>query len=194
MGSHGWIFATEQSTLWRGAGPVDGHPDLISPYKAELGGLVALLHLTLMICSFYNLSGGQIVLYCDCLSAIKRLQQVTYGGIKDYTIPDFDLLHEGRLLLKKLRASQNITVSWVKGHFTGAKKSTEHKLNDMVHDLAKDFLRKDQGYYNPRRQVIGPPSLEVSILFDNSTLTSNISKYVKFQLSSKKLCSTICKK
>jgi hypothetical protein len=61
MGSHGWIFATEQSTLWRGAGPVDGHPDLISPFRAELGGLVALLHLTLTICSFYNLSGGQIV-------------------------------------------------------------------------------------------------------------------------------------
>ncbi len=114
MGSHGWIFTTEKATLWWGAGLVDWHPDPVSPFRAKLGGLIALLHLTLTICSHYNLYGGQTVLYCGCLLAIKRLQQVTYGGIKEYIFSDFDLLHEVRPLLKKLRANQNITVSWDK--------------------------------------------------------------------------------
>jgi hypothetical protein len=44
LGSHGWVLATETSNLWKGAGPVDAHPTLSSPYRSELGGFVAILH------------------------------------------------------------------------------------------------------------------------------------------------------
>jgi hypothetical protein len=84
-------YSPLQASLWHGAVPVDGHPDFISPYRAEPGGLVAMLHIMLIICTQFRLSNGQIVLYCDCLSPIKCLQQVTSGGIKNYNIPDFDL-------------------------------------------------------------------------------------------------------
>jgi hypothetical protein len=56
------------------------------------------------------------------------LQQVAYGGITKYTVPDFDLLNEGRQLLSKLKETLTISLSWVKGHFTGGNKSIEHKL------------------------------------------------------------------
>jgi hypothetical protein len=30
-----------------------------------------------------------------------------------------------------------------------------------LHYLANDFLKSDQGFYNPRKQVIDPPSSEI---------------------------------
>lgn len=45
QGSHGWVFTTAQTQLLTGAGPADGHPDLVSPSRAELAGLVAILHI-----------------------------------------------------------------------------------------------------------------------------------------------------
>ena len=44
-GSHGWVLATEQQTLLQGAGPDDGHPSLMSSYRSELGGLLAVLYI-----------------------------------------------------------------------------------------------------------------------------------------------------
>jgi hypothetical protein len=48
-GSHGWIFATKQTSLWKGAGPMDGQPDLINPYRAELSDLVSILYILLSV-------------------------------------------------------------------------------------------------------------------------------------------------
>ncbi len=44
-GAHGWVIANKDSTLWEGAGPSDGHYELMSPYRAELSGIVAGLHI-----------------------------------------------------------------------------------------------------------------------------------------------------
>ncbi len=192
-GSHGWILATARKTLWRGAGPVDGHPNQQSPYRAELGGIVAILHITLTICKHYTKSEGSITLYCDCLKAIKRIQREHTLGLKHYNISDFDLLHDSRSLLQQLRDSININICWVKGHYTGNNKSVEHHLNAAAHSLANDFLRQHQGPFNPRAQVIHPPSTEVSIQYDGTALTSNPSTYVKFHLYADKLQHTICK-
>jgi hypothetical protein len=94
-----------------------------------------------------------------------------------------------------LKAILTINVSGGKGHFTGENKSIEHKLNDTAYDLTNNYnyLCSDQGFYNPGQQIIDPPSPEVSILYNGSALTSNISRYIKQQLYSDKLCNTICK-
>lgn len=54
------------------------------------------------------------------------------------------------------------------------RKNIPHKLNDEAYSLAYNFLARDQGCYNPSTTVINPPSSEILILFDNSTLTSKI--------------------
>ncbi len=43
-GSHGWIISTtDKDVLAQGAGPTDGNPSTLSSYRAELGGLLAIL-------------------------------------------------------------------------------------------------------------------------------------------------------
>ncbi len=79
-----------------------------------------------------------------------------------------------------------MTITWIKGHYRGEKKSTPHILNETAHILANDFLHKDQGYFNPSKVVIDPPSWEVSILYDQSTITSNLSKTLNSELHSKR--------
>lgn len=72
-------------------------------------------------------------------------------------------------------------------------KTVQHRLNDEAHSLAYDILVKDQGYYNPSTRVIDPLSSGISILFDNSTLTSKMSTFLREQLTTAPLQATICK-
>jgi hypothetical protein len=149
LSSHGWVLADQTNIFWRGAGPVDGHRNLTSAYRAELGGFVAILHILISICTFHQTTGGSIIIYGDCLSAIKKLQRKSYGGLNEYSVANFDLLNEGRILFNKLKTMTSVTLSWVKGHYSGTEKSKPHILNDMAHDLANDFLKQDNGNYNP---------------------------------------------
>jgi hypothetical protein len=164
-----------------------------SAYQAELGGFVTILHIVLSIYQFHNSLEGNITINCDCQSAINHLQKITYGNIKDYLVADFDLLHEGRTLLPHLRTTTIVTLSWVKGHYTEDKKSIQHSLNKAAHKSANDFLHKDQSYFNPSGVIIDPPTPEVSIFHDSSTITSNLPTILQKALHSAALQNTICK-
>jgi hypothetical protein len=193
LSSHGWVLADQTNIFWRGAGPVDGHRNLTSAYRAELGGFVAILHILISICTFHQTTGGSVTIYGDCLSAIKKLQRKSYGGLNEYLVANFDLLNEGRHLFNKLKTMTSVTLSWVKGHYSGTEKSKPHILNDMVHDLANEFLKQDNSDYNPSQTVLEPPSSEISILYDNSTITSNLNNTLRNELYKKRLQETICK-
>ncbi len=67
----------------------------MSAYRAEKGGLVNIFHILLSICKYHGISGGSVIIYCDCKTALNKLQRDTYGDIKDYLVPDYDLLNEG---------------------------------------------------------------------------------------------------
>ncbi len=44
QGSHGWVFSTRAGEiLWSGSGPAFGHNSLMTPYCAELSGLITVL-------------------------------------------------------------------------------------------------------------------------------------------------------
>ncbi len=147
---------------------MDGHPDFTSAYRAELGGFIAILHIILSVCTYHQLSGGTVIIYCDCQSAINRLQKQSYGSLKDFLVAAFDLLNEGRILLKCLKDTTQVTISWVKGHNNGDVKSMPHLLDKEVHNLANKFLHQNLGYYNPSKTVLDlflsymtiPPSLQ----------------------------------
>jgi hypothetical protein len=191
-GSHGWIFATEQQTLWKGAGPVDGHPDMMNPYRAELGGLVSVLHILTTISTHYKISSGELTVYSNCLSAIKHVQHSYKLGLTHHLAPDYDLLNEGRTLLNQLQTSCKVTLKWIKGHFKG-KKSIAHKLNEIAHNLAYSYLKEGHVTHNPQKLVYDPPSYEVSFQYNGSTITFKLPSYISQALYSKSLRDTICK-
>ncbi len=190
---HGWVIADQTSIFWNGAGPVDGHKHLTSAYRAELGGFVATLHILHSICTFYQITNGAVIIYGDCLSAINKLQKKSYGSLKDYLVANFDLLNDRRILLEKLKTNISVTLHWVKGHSTGNKKSRPQILNDIAHSLAYEFLNKDMGNYNSSTTVIDPPSLEASVIFDGSSITSNMASILQRELQRERLQDTICK-
>jgi hypothetical protein len=192
-GSHGWVLATEQKTIWRGAGPVDGHPELINPYRAELSCLISVFHILLTVCCSYNISSGAVMVYCDCLSAVKHLNQSSILGLKGHLVPDYDLLNEGRDLLLKLKKCCQVTVAWVKGHFKGNNKSIGHRLNDIAHELASSYSQQNQRACIPQKLVLNPPSYEVSIIYNGASITSRLAYYISHALYSKALQDNICK-
>jgi len=53
--SHGIVFGSTllKQTIATAAGPVDGHPKMITSYRAELSGIVATLYLVYRVCLFY---------------------------------------------------------------------------------------------------------------------------------------------
>lgn len=116
IGSHGWVFTWQTTPIWRGNGPTDGHPHLISPYRAELSGLVAGLHVLQSVCVHYNIEGGKVILYSDCYKAIKALKP-NYQGIAKYLADESDLIVEATSLLSNIPLT--IDLVWVKSHFTG---------------------------------------------------------------------------
>lgn len=109
--AHGWVLATSTSIIWDGAGPSDGHPQLMTPYRAELSGLVAGLHILNSLCQINNLSAGLIHMYCDCEKAVKKITNNSYKGISDHLESDNNLLREARLLYKNLPVK--ISLQWV---------------------------------------------------------------------------------
>ncbi len=64
-GAHGWVIATKEGLLWKGAGPVDCHQTYMSPYRAELGGILAGLYILHSLSEDFPNSGGTITLWCD---------------------------------------------------------------------------------------------------------------------------------
>jgi hypothetical protein len=99
LGSHGWVFSDSLSEIWAGAGPADGLQTLMPPYRAELSGILAGLHILSSVCTTYSISSSSIYFYCDCEKAIKNIKHKTYSSIKAQLVSDHDLLHDIREIL-----------------------------------------------------------------------------------------------
>jgi hypothetical protein len=64
--SHGWLFANEgQDSLFQGAGLDDCDLSLMSSYRSELGGLIAVLYDIYRICMHHSVTSGKVWHYCD---------------------------------------------------------------------------------------------------------------------------------
>ncbi len=190
-GSHGWVFASERTKLWHGAGPSDGHPSLMSPYRAELSGLVAGLHILTTICQQGNIVTGSATMYCDCEKAIKNVTTKSYRGIKDFLGPDSNLLQEAKHLLQALPIQ--LSLQWVESHYSGNNPSIAQELNCFAHQLAHSYLKHPHPSFSPSQKVIDPPSERASINYDGSKITSKLPSLLRHQLHDAPLIRTICK-
>lgn len=65
-GSHGWVISdTNKTILAQGSDPADSHAILMSSYRAELGGLIAILYTIYSICQFQQVSSGKFKYHCN---------------------------------------------------------------------------------------------------------------------------------
>jgi len=71
--NHAQVFASGLvcNIVATGVSPVDGHPALLSSYRSELSGFLAALYIVFRICQHYNITTGQMTLYCDNKGALR---------------------------------------------------------------------------------------------------------------------------
>jgi hypothetical protein len=124
IASYGTVFASSliEQRVASTVGPVDGHPNLVTSYRAELSGIIATLYLVYGVCQYYHITEGAMTLYCDSKGALKSAFHPIKAGITPYFKTDHDLIEVAKALLTLIPIV--ISTSWVKGHYTGKTNST----------------------------------------------------------------------
>ncbi len=90
-GSHGWVASnTDKLILAKGSGPADGHPSLMSSYRAELGGLIVILYMIYRICQYHQVTLGKIKYHCDNKGVITNVFSTKSTTITQYLHADYD--------------------------------------------------------------------------------------------------------
>jgi hypothetical protein len=192
-GSHGWAFAQQDgNTLLQGAGPVDGHPTLMSSYRSELGGLLALLYLIHRICLSHQVTSGKVMIFCDNKGALANTFRPKTPSLTQFLTTDYDLLEEAHKLIAIIPIT--IVTEWVKGHYTGDKKEQKHVLNDTADRLATNFLSRPPRPFLPHCMPVAPPGYKVRILHDGSIITSKLYTIMSHSLHRESIISHILKK
>jgi hypothetical protein len=183
QGAHAWVFATtDQTILWKNVGPSPGFPISMTPYRAELCGLVSTLFTIHWVCRSANISHGHVTIYCDNESALRQMFTPTRPTNNPYKSlkADIDLLTCGRDLLLQLPIEVTLTHEWVKGHFTGKRRLLQHNLNDIADCLAREFNS------TPRTPCTGTPAIcptsEAELIYKNCVVTSRLLQLVKSSL------------
>ena len=84
IASFGWQLLGNGNILVRGAGPVDGIPDLLSSTRAELFGVSAIFEFLFHFSKYSNLlsSSSWVILWVDNRAAITKVNRTRKAGAK----------------------------------------------------------------------------------------------------------------
>jgi len=166
-----WLMADKDGhLLWYGAGPIDGNPDTVTSYRSELGGITTILFLLLQITQHLELSSGSVTLYCDNSGALDNVfDEYPKRGIYPLLERDYDLLGAARAIRRELPIK--VTGVWVKGHYKGDNRGTEHDLNDMADYLATQFQLHPPDGFRPRRMPALHPQYE-AVLYNEGSMVN----------------------
>jgi hypothetical protein len=193
VASHGLVFGSSllRQTITTATGPVDGHPTLVTSYRAELGGIVATLYLVYRICQFYSIMAGAAKSYCDNKGALNNAFSPIKKGITPYFNTNHDLVEVAQSLLQLLPIA--ISNEWVKGHYEGKNKQYQHHLNEEADEIAGTY----QLHQRPHRTVrkpLSPPGLRIRLLYESSIITSRVQSALQNSLHGSPIEEQILKK
>mmetsp|Transcript_24137 Transcript_24137/g.34594 ORF Transcript_24137/g.34594 Transcript_24137/m.34594 type:complete len:1267 (+) Transcript_24137:682-4482(+) len=193
-GSHAWVFATaEGQALLQGAGPIDCHPEHLSSYRPELGGITSLLFLLTVVVRLGAIANGQVKLYCDNKSALENVfEEIPKRGIYPLLAVDYDLLVLAKDLLKNLPIK--VSWGWVKGHYSGDNRQVQHDLNALVDTLATQFRQDPAAGYEPTAYPMFHPLHKAAVYIDGSMVTKTLSKAIYEQRFQVALMNTVKKR
>jgi ribonuclease HI len=171
VASHGVVFGSTllQQTVGAVVGPVDGHPKLVTSYRAELSGIVATLYLMYRVCQFYRITTGAVKVYCDNKGALKNAFSLIKEGITPYFKTDHDTVELAQSLIHLIPIA--VSSEWVKGHYEGSDKKYQHLLNEAADKIAGVY----QGNQRPHHTIqmpLPPPDYRIRLLYDSSVITS----------------------
>jgi hypothetical protein len=136
-----------------GANVTPGHPTEMDPYRAELGGIFAIVVIAEAIATLHDIQTGTIEIACDCQSGITSVFEHEYDTPKQ---PHHDLIHEIR---HKLASSR---LTWKYRHVSGHQDKHQSydsldqwgQLNVEMDSLAKVYWNET----SPSVAAFYPPS------------------------------------
>jgi hypothetical protein len=192
-----WLFSDSLGNiLWSGAGPTDGNPDMLSSYRSELAGITTILFLLQQIVAYLEITSGAVTLYCDNTGAVENVFDLyPKRGIYPMLERDYDMLGTARKIWRELPIT--VTGKWVKGHFTGDNRETQHDLNDLADHLAEQFQSNPPQGYHTRRMPLLHPEHEATLYYNGSIMTTKQTTFRQIiyrQLFGKALQQNISKK
>lgn len=193
VASYGTVFASNllRQQLAAIVGPVDGHPNLLTSYRAELSGIIATLYIVYRICQHYNIEEGSMILYCDNKGALGKAFKDIKPGITPYFTTDHDLIELARALITITPVI--IGSSWVKGHYTGKERQYQHDLNDTADRIAGDYQNLQVPHHTIRKPL-PPPNYRIRLLHDSSVLTAKVHSTLVTQLHEDNLITHLMRK
>lgn len=178
QGSHAWVFSSSTHILWQGSGPSPGHPNAMSPYRAELCGLTSCLYILHWVCTNESVNCGKVTIYCDNATALRELFTKPPKTNNPYRMlkPDIDLLAYARVLLQNITDRIDVKKEWVKGHYSGPNRKQKHNLNNVADALAgmQNSMRHPSNKYT----TIMPPLYEAELIHNDHIVTSKLQHLV----------------
>jgi hypothetical protein len=192
LASFGWQLLGNGNVLVRGAGPVDGAPDLLSSTRAELFGIAAALELLYQFCVFAKLSAStsKVILWVDNKAAITKVNRTRKKGAKRRRLcHDADIICQIKDRLDRLPLK--IHLQWVKSH---QDRKTPYNDLDMAgrmnvdaDSLAESFRsRMTEDTFLPIRQGLENHLTAVTLMIDGVRISSHYSHTIRSTIQKKK--------
>eukprot|EP00957_Ditylum_brightwellii_P140628 10713228-Ditylum_brightwellii.AAC.1 len=95
-------------------GPCNGSPVLMSSYRTELAGILAVLNFLNALCDYSKQQVlAQLPLYCNNAAVVLTANLPTHPGLKAHLCADYDIAAKVR---NKRKGIPNLNASWVKAH------------------------------------------------------------------------------
>jgi hypothetical protein len=160
--------------ICKGSGLVDGHPRFLSSYRLETSGIVAVLYILERICTYYNITGGSAICYCDISGAVNNIYMTNHRGISKFLDSDYDMVHLVQTLLHSIQIQ--VYSEWVKGHYTPKKMELKYIINHLADDQAMVFLSTPHLGYTPCHMPMTYPGFGIHLHYENSIMLSGLYK------------------
>ena len=183
-GTFGWSISTpDNTTLFEGAGPVDGPRDVANSTRCEIAGYAApLLILTLLTRQWGIRFGCPIRWVCDSKSALVNVARHSSSPSSSRLQPsNADILTQIRTFQDEL--GTRVQQKWVKGHQSGqSSKSKDVIRNNRADELAtwyRDHL--PQGQSTERTDHV--PESRVSVSINGIRQVGEIEACLRFHIN-----------
>lgn len=106
-----------------GAGPADGNPSYLDPFRGEFVGVLALVYIVRALLDFYGdpEETVRVKVCCDNKTFMSQAGEVVTGrGLGTYLGPEYDVRAEtGDVVAELERRGVKLDFKWVKGHQDG---------------------------------------------------------------------------
>ena len=196
-GTFGWkIILPDRTTLFHGAGPVDGPKESESSTRSELFGLAAPLLIITCLFRWWGLRHNcKLRWLVDSTAAIKQTKTARrHRRVSRYQPDNVDVLALIRKLLREIK--RPMTIDWIKGH-QDDKTPYDDLPRDAQLNIDVDYLAtayRESNKSQTRAKLAHCPLTVVSVLVNGVRHPGKVEDTIRYHVNGSPLRIYICEK